>query len=54
MGGVTLVVASGVLTVRTGEHGATMPWSGGPLRVVLDGPVIEVFGADGVLALGIG
>ena len=31
-----------------------MPWSGGPLRVVVDGPVLEVFGVDGVLALPIG
>ncbi len=52
-GEVTLSVADGVLTVRAGERDAAMPWSGGELRVVLDGPVIEVFGADGVLALGI-
>ncbi len=27
-----------------------MPWDEGPLRVVLDGPVLEVFGGRGVLA----
>jgi hypothetical protein len=28
-----------------------MPWDEGPLRVVLDGPVLEVFGGRGVLAV---
>ncbi|MET0526712.1 MAG: glycoside hydrolase family 32 protein [Nocardioides sp.] len=49
--GLTLAVAADVLTVRSGARVATMPWRGGPLRVVVDGPVLEVFGADGVLAL---
>jgi beta-fructofuranosidase len=53
VGGVALSVDGGVLTVRAGARDATMPWSGGVLRVVLDGPVIEVFGADGVLALAV-
>ena len=49
--GLTLVVGGDLLTVQSGAREATMPWSGGPLRVVLDGPVLEVFGVDGVLAL---
>ncbi|MBI5160819.1 MAG: glycoside hydrolase family 32 protein [Micrococcales bacterium] len=28
---------------------SSMPWSGGPLRIVLDGPVVEIVSADGVL-----
>jgi beta-fructofuranosidase len=31
--------------------GHALPWSGGPLRLVLDGPVLEVFGDGGVLAV---
>jgi beta-fructofuranosidase len=31
--------------------GHAVPWSGGPVRLVLDGPVLEVFGEAGVLAV---
>ncbi|MEO6510311.1 MAG: glycoside hydrolase family 32 protein [Nocardioides sp.] len=31
--------------------GHVLPWSGEPLRMVLDGPVLEVFGDGGVLAV---
>jgi beta-fructofuranosidase len=31
--------------------GHELPWSGEPLRMVLDGPVLEVFGGSGVLAV---
>jgi hypothetical protein len=31
--------------------GHAVPWSGGPVRRVLDGPVLEVFGEAGVLAV---
>ena len=33
--------------------GHALPWSGGPLRLVLDGPVLEVFADDGVLAVSV-
>ena len=52
--GVALAAGGGVLSVQSGARQATMPWSGGPLRVVVDGPVLEVFGNDGVLALPVG
>jgi len=31
--------------------GHALPWSGEPVRLVLDGPVLEVFAGDGVLAV---
>ncbi len=31
--------------------GHVLPWAGEPLRLVLDGPVLEVFGEGGVLAV---
>jgi beta-fructofuranosidase len=36
------------VTVAGNTH--AMPWRGGPVRIVLDGPVLEVFGDCGVLA----
>jgi beta-fructofuranosidase len=34
---------------RPGEKSWQMPWMGGPIRVVTDGPVIEISSADGLL-----
>jgi len=45
-----LEVGGGCLVVRVGERSWTMPTRGGDLRVVVDGPVLEVFGAYGTLA----
>lgn len=45
-----VVVDAGVVTLeRTGAATWSMPWTGGPLRVLVDGPVLEVSGADGLL-----
>jgi len=38
-------------TVDTGAVRVELPWAGEPLRLVLDGPVLEVFGEHGVTAL---
>ena len=45
-----LEVGAGRLVVRVGERSWTMPTGGGDLRVLLDGPVLEVFGGHGTLA----
>ena len=34
---------------RPGEPLEEMPWTGGPLRVLVDGPVVEISSADGLL-----
>jgi beta-fructofuranosidase len=39
------------LTARAGAHEVAMPWDGGPVRLLLDGPVAELFTRAGVLAL---
>lgn len=38
-----------VVLDRPGQKSWQMPWTGGPLRVVVDGPVIEISCADGLL-----
>jgi len=45
-----LEVSEGSLLVRVGERSWTMPMDGVNLRVLLDGPVLEVFGARSTLA----
>jgi len=45
-----LEVSAGSLVVHVGDRSWTMPTGGGDLRVLLDGPVLEVFGAFGTLA----
>ncbi|NYD42771.1 glycoside hydrolase family 32 protein [Nocardioides panaciterrulae] len=46
----SLVVGHGTVTLeRPGHADSSMPWSGGDLRVLVDGPVVEVAGADGLL-----
>ncbi len=45
-----LEVDHGTVTLRRpGREDWAMPWSGGDLRVLVDGPVVEVASADGVL-----
>jgi len=39
------------VAVTVGEERHEVPWAGGPLRVVLDGPVLEVYGDRGWLAV---
>lgn len=45
-----LDAVGGSVAVTVGDVRHELPWDEGPLRVVLDGPVLEVFGGRGVLA----
>jgi len=47
---VLLHAAGGKLVTRVGERSWEMPISGRHLRVLLDGPVVEIFAAGGVMA----
>jgi hypothetical protein len=40
----------GVLTIETGRRRWTMPCGEGPVRVLVDGPIVEIFGPEGVAA----
>jgi beta-fructofuranosidase len=43
-------VGDGVVRLeRPGHKRAEMPWTGGPLRIVVDGPTIEISSRDGLL-----
>jgi len=43
-------VGDGVVRLeRPGHKSAEMPWTGGPLRIVVDGPTIEISSRDGLL-----
>ena len=45
-----LTAADGLLTFgRPGQEGWSMPWSGEPVRVVVDGPVLEAAAGRGLL-----
>jgi len=45
-----LLVADGAVSLeRPGQDTWSFPWTGGQLRVVIDGPVLEVSSADGIL-----
>ena len=46
-----LDAVGGSVAVTVGDARHELPWDEGPLRVVLDGPVLEVFGGRGVLAV---
>ncbi|WP_166846582.1 glycoside hydrolase family 32 protein [Isoptericola sp. BMS4] len=47
---VVVAVGDGVVRLdRPGRKSALMPWSGGALRVVADGPALEISSRDGVL-----
>lgn len=53
----TLAGSAGTTTVRVGDGQLeveaaerwTMPWSGGPVRLIVDGPALEIASADGIL-----
>jgi beta-fructofuranosidase len=47
-GDVVLVLDDDLLTVDLGDESFTMPCDGGPVRLLVDGPVVEVFGPHGV------
>ena len=45
-----LLVEEGSIVMECpGHENCSMPWSGGPVRVIADGPVLEVCSADGVM-----
>lgn len=47
---VRLVVGDGSIVMeRPGQDTCSMPWSGGGVRVIVDGPVVEVSSVDGVM-----
>jgi beta-fructofuranosidase len=46
----SVVVGDGAVRLeRAGLETWTMPWAGGPVRLLVDGPVLEVSSADGLL-----
>ena len=49
--GFAVVAASGTVALTAGDHQVALPWSGEPLRLVVDGPVLEVYGDLGIAAL---
>ena len=49
----TVVLEEGGVAVSGRDGAEGMPWSGGELRIVLDGPVAEIVAADGVLGCSI-
>ncbi len=53
IGDATLTLTEEVLTVRRGPDSFTMPCSGGPVQVLVDGSVVEVFGPDGIAGFAI-
>ena len=44
----------GVMVVEIDSRRWTMPSGGGPVHLLVDGPVVEVFGAEGVAAFNVG
>jgi len=46
-----LDVADATLTATVGTESWTMPLTDGAIRIVLDGPVVEIFTSSGVMAL---
>lgn len=53
VGDAELTVADGVVRVEQGGTSFTMPADGGPLGLLVDGPVVEVFGPAGVAGFGL-
>ncbi len=49
--GFALTAAADAVEVTAGEHRFELPWAGEPLRLVLDGPVLELYGDLGVAAV---
>jgi beta-fructofuranosidase len=46
-------VLGGILTATVGDESWTMPYPGGPVRVLLDGPAAEISTAGGILGFAI-
>ena len=46
-----LTTREGAVEVEAGAHRFEVPWAGAPLRVVVDGPVLELFGELGIAAV---
>lgn len=49
----TIKVRDGVVDLSTGERASRMPYTGGPLRIIADGPIVEVSSRAGVIAAAI-
>ena len=49
--GFALVATSDAVALTAGDHQVALPWSGEPLRLVLDGPVLELYGDLGIAAV---
>jgi beta-fructofuranosidase len=49
--GFSLEVGEDVVAITAGDHQAALPWAGEPLRLVVDGPVLEVYGVLGIAAV---
>ncbi len=49
--GFAAVAASDTVALTAGDQRVDLPWSGKPLRLVLDGPVLELYGDHGIAAL---
>lgn len=47
----TISVGGDTLLIRSGREQSEMPYNGGPLRLLLDGPSIELSGLSGVIAV---
>lgn len=52
--GFALATSADAVAVTAGEHRFDVPWAGEPLRIVLDGPVLELYGDLGVAAAPVG
>ncbi|HRI98984.1 MAG TPA: glycoside hydrolase family 32 protein [Nocardioides sp.] len=52
--GYTLLARTGSVLLTSGGHRVELPWSGETLRLVADGPVLEVYGEDGWAAVPLG
>lgn len=50
IGRASVQTRDGVLTIEIGRRQWTMPCGEGPVRVLVDGPIVEIFGPEGVAA----
>lgn len=53
VGDATLEVGDGILAMSRGGVTFSMPCSGDPVRILVDGPAVEIFSPDGVAGLAI-
>ena len=47
----TLTARDGTVLLSAGPHDVELPWAGEPLRCVVDGPVLELYGGLGIAAV---